>query len=220
MTRCPLVLLALWLPASGCALLLQYGPEIVTELRGGPEYGRRAPVDPAEVGTLRPTQKDRDAGLVGIASGFDLKGYSSMAVERFVVPGPAVSGGADDRIGEHLASRLQSDLVTDLRRYGRRLFRTVVSADEPAGRPTAAGRVLKLQGSITTLAYSGTEATVQVETRFVDGDSGQVVMVTATRRAQRGDDAQKALSHALYGVRVDLLLYLERLRAGDAPRGG
>jgi hypothetical protein len=219
MVRCPLVLLALWLPVSGCALLLQYGPEIVTELGGGPEYGKRAPVDPAGVGTLRPTQKDRDAGLVGIATGFDLKGYSSMAVDRFVVPRPAVSGEAGDRIAERLASGLQSDLIADLRRYGRRLFRTVVSA-EPPGSPTAADRVLKLEGSITTLAFSGTEATVQVETRFVDARSGQVVMVTASRRAQKGDDAQKALSHALYGVRVDLLLYLERLRAGDAPRGG
>ena len=44
---------------------------------------RMAPVDPHAVGALKPDKEDPDAGLVGMAPGFNVKVYRVIVVESF-----------------------------------------------------------------------------------------------------------------------------------------
>lgn len=46
--------------------------------------------NPTGAGALRPTVEDKDAGLVGIAPGFDVKTYAVIAVALFPVTDSAV----------------------------------------------------------------------------------------------------------------------------------
>ena len=46
--------------------------------------------NPTGAGSLTPSVEDRDAGLVGISSGFDLKSYQVIAVGLFPVTDPGI----------------------------------------------------------------------------------------------------------------------------------
>ena len=62
-----------------------------------------APEAPLGVGGLKPTQEDQDAGRVGIATGFNLKDYPVIAVERFPVTKSEIEDQGDQRFADRMA---------------------------------------------------------------------------------------------------------------------
>ena len=182
-------------------------------------------------GGLRPTQGDKDAGRVGIAPGFDLKGYGVVAVARFVVVDPSIKDDGDRRLADTMSVFLQSEMVRRLRESG--LFARVVNLSETEFQP-GPDKTLKLDGAITRMGegsqalramfglYGGGAAKTQAETRFVDMQSGQVVIVTADRRQANmggawGGDAKDYLRESFDDIARDLAKFLVRLSKGQAP---
>lgn len=74
--------------------------------------------NPTGAGSLRPTVEDKEAGLVGVAPGFDLKPYGVIAVALFPVTDPSVKDEGDRRTASSMAVFLQSELVRRLRERG------------------------------------------------------------------------------------------------------
>ncbi len=191
--------------------------------------------DAAGVGGLQPTQDDKDAGLVGISPGFKLNDYRVIAVERFTVAPEDIKDEDDKALAASMPIFLQSELVRRLRDSG--LFGKVVNLSET---PFQAGpeRALKLEGSITRLTggsralrfwvgFGAGRSKAQVETRFVDLQSGLVVMVTADRRVAAisealsldyGGDSEGLLKQSFDNMARDLARFLARLGRGEAPK--
>src|SRR6185295_16615930 len=61
------------------------------------------PNNPTGAGSLRPTVEDKDAGLVGIAPGFDVKAYRVIAVALFPVTDSAVKDDGDRRTASSMS---------------------------------------------------------------------------------------------------------------------
>ena len=149
------------------------------------------PDNPVAVGSLKPAVEDKDAGLVGLAPGFNLKNYQVVAVEPFPVTDPAIKDDDDRKLAAAMSAFLQSELVRRLRESG--VFTRVVNLAETTMPPTQ-DRTLRLSGTITRLgegsqalrmmwgAYGAGRTRTQVEMRFVDTRTGQVQLVTADRR--------------------------------------
>ncbi len=185
---------------------------------------------------LQPTQDDEDAGLVGISPGFQLKDYRVIAVDRFAVAPEDIKDEDDKALAASMPLFLQSELVRRLHDSG--LFEKVVSLTE-AQAPPAIERALKLEGTITRLAggsralrfwvgFGAGRSKAQVETRFVDLQSGRVVMVTADRRVAAisealsldyGGDSEGLLKQSFDNMARDLARFLVRLGRGEAPKG-
>lgn len=207
------VLLALELCLSGCTALF-IGYQYVDEMRpGASEAARRAPADPGACDTLRPSMKDKDAGLVGIDTAFELASYSVLEIDRFRTSNAGISGLSEES-GHAATASFQADLVQDLQRHRRRQFRLIVAPGEPPPRVPAGGKGLRLETQITKMSYASGEAVVQVETCLRDARTGAPMMVTATRRAHRNPDATAAVLGGLNGVMFDLNLFLDRFVAG------
>jgi hypothetical protein len=206
---------AFGLSLSGCtALFLAY--QYVDEIRpGASEAARRAPVDPGACDALRPTVKDKDAGLVGIDTAFQLASYSVLEVDPFGISNAGISGLSEES-GHAATALFQADLVRDLQRHRRRQFQLIVAPGEPPARVPTGGKSLRLQTQITKMIYASGEGVVQVETCLRDARSGAPMMVTATRRAHRNPDATMAVLGGLSGIMTDLNLFLDRLVAGAA----
>jgi uncharacterized protein DUF4410 len=189
-----------------------------------------SPDESAGSGGLKPTQSDPDAGRVGIASGFDLKGYGVVAVAKFPVVDPGLKDDDDRRLGEAMSVFLQSEMVRRLRESA--LFARVVNLSETEFQP-GDDKTLKLDGAITRMGegsqamraifglYGAGAAKIQAETRIVDMQSGQVVIVTADRRQASmgvwGGDAKDHLRESFDDVARDLTKFLVRLSKGQAP---
>jgi hypothetical protein len=193
------------------------------------------PQGPIGAGTLRPTQEDRDAGLVGIASGLDLSAYRTIAVDRFAVSDPDIKNEDDRKLAAEMPAFLQSELVRRLRASG--LFNQVINLGEPQSQP-GTQNALRLEGTITQLtggsralrfwiSFGAGSAKMQVETRFVDLQSGQAVLATADRRIAAvseamsldyGGDSAGLLKQAFDNMARDLVRFLGRLARGEAPK--
>ena len=93
------------------------------------------PDDPVGAGSLKPTQEDKDVGLVGIASGFDLRAYQVVVVDRFPVTDPSIKDEGDRKLASSMATFFQYELVRRLRESG--LFARVVNLGETQWRPGA-----------------------------------------------------------------------------------
>ena len=189
------------------------------------------------VGTsnLQPTQADKDAGLVGISPGFQLKDYRVIAVDRFAVSPEDIKDEDDKALAASMPIFLQLQLVRRLRDSG--LFDKVVNLTE-AQLPTGPERALKLEGTITRLTggsralrfwvgFGAGRSKAQVETRFVDGQSGRIVLVTADRRVAAisealsldyGGDSEGLLKQSFDNMARDLGRFLVRLDRGEAPK--
>src|SRR5438309_36046 len=100
------------------------------------------------VGGLTPNVEDKDAGLVALAPGFDIKSYKVVAVDKFPVTDPAIKDEDDRRNAAEMSTILQNELVRRLRDTG--LFTRVVNLTETEFQPGAA-RTLRLEGVITRL---------------------------------------------------------------------
>jgi hypothetical protein len=185
--------------------------------------------EPAGVADLKPAVEDRDAGLVGIAPGFDLKRYTVVAVERFPVTGK-VNDNADRRMAEKMPDYLLTEVVRQLRSTG--LFTRVVNTAEATFSPGAES-TLRLQGRISSLdpgsralrywvGFGAGRSKAQVEFHFVDTATGRTVLVTADRRVAAygvwGGDSEEHLRESFNDMARDLGRFLDRLSRGEAPR--
>jgi hypothetical protein len=182
------------------------------------------------VGTLSPNVEDKDAGLVAVAPGFDLKTYPVIVVEGFPVTDPAVKDDGDRRKAAEMSAILQAELVRRLRDTG--LFTRVVNLSETEFRP-GPEKTLRLQGVISRLGegsqaarafaglYGAGAARVQAEMRFVDEQSQQPMLVTADRRKATmgffGGATRDHWRESMDDMARDLGKFLVRLSRGQAP---
>jgi hypothetical protein len=189
------------------------------------------PDEPQGTSGLTPNVEDKDAGLVAVAPGFELKTYRVIAVNQFPVTDAAIKDDDDRRLAQSMAVFLQSELVRRLRESG--LFERVINLTEtpmPAGLP----RALRIDGDIPRLGqgsqaarafvglYSAGRTRAQVEMRFVEVTTGKVVMLTADRRVASmgffGGDSKDHLRESFDDAARDLAKFLIRLNRGEAPR--
>jgi hypothetical protein len=195
-------------------------------------YGpyRVSPDDSPGAGGLEPTQRDREAGRVGVAADFDLNRYRVMTVAKLPVVDPAVKSDDERALADGMSTFLQSEMVRRLRESA--LFTRVVNLSESGDEP-GDDAALRLEGQITRFdegsqtlrlifgVYGGGAARVQVETRLVEVRSGRVVLVTADRRqATMGIWGGVSIDHirdALDDIARDLARFLLRLSKGQAP---
>jgi len=194
--------------------------------------------DPAGAGLLMPTIKDKDAGLVGIANGFDLRAFRVIAVELFPVTDKSIQDDDDRQLASQMEAYFQAELVRRLRECG--LFKRVINLSEMEWQP-GAEKALILGGRITRLGegsralralfgvYGAGKTRAQAEMTFVDAQTGQPVMVTADRRVAQmglllGGDSADHLKESFGDMARDLERFLVRLTKGEAPtkseRGG
>lgn len=182
------------------------------------------------VGGLTPTVEDKDAGLVGLAPGMDIRMYKVIAVDKFPVTDPAIKDDGDRRKAAEMSTILQNELVRRLRDTG--LFSRVVNLSETEFRPEAE-TALRLEGVITRLGegsqtarafaglYGAGAARAQAEMRFVDVQSRKPVLVTADRRRATmgifGGDTKDHWKEAFDDMARDLGKFLVRLSNGQAP---
>ncbi len=191
--------------------------------------------EPVGTGGLQPTLDDKDAGLVGISPGFDLKAYRVIGVDRFSLPDQDLKDEDDRKVAAGMQVFLQSELVRRLRESG--LFATVMNLSETPLQP-GTERALKLDGAITKLTggsralrfwvgFGAGRSKVQAETRFVDAQSGQIAMVTADRRVAAisealsldyGGDSEGLLKQSVDDMARDLVRFLIRLSRGEPPK--
>jgi hypothetical protein len=188
------------------------------------------PDNPVAVGSLKPAVEDKDAGLVGLAPGFNVKNYQVVAVEPFPVTDPAIKDDGDRKLAASMSAFLQAELVRRLRESG--VFARVVNLAETTMPPTQE-RTLKLSGTITRLgegsqalrmmwgAYGAGRTRTQVEMRFVDIRTGQVQLVTADRRIASvgmwGGSSKDHLKESYDDMARDLSKFLARLSRGETP---
>ena len=183
--------------------------------------------DPQTVDGLTPTVKDKDAGRVALTPGFEITKYKVIAVEKFPVTDAAVKDDDDRRFADKMTNVLQIELVRRLR--DSKLFDQVVNAGD--GNATAGAQpTLKLQGVVTRFGRGDRAlrmwvgggagaARTQVEMRFVDVQTGKVVMVTADRRiAKVGGGSGELMEEAYDDMARDLGKFLVRLSKGQAPK--
>ena len=195
-------------------------------------YGaqRTSPDDPVGAGGLKPVVEDKDAGLVGIAPGFNLKAYPVIAVEPFAVTDPNIKDDDDRRLAASMSAFLHSELVRRLRETG--VFTRVVNLAETT-MPQTSDRALKLSGTITRLGegsqalrmffglYGAGRTRTQVEMRLADARSGDIKIVTADRRIASmgmwGGDSKDHLKESYDDMARDLGRFLTRLSRGETP---
>lgn len=189
-----------------------------------------SPDDVQGAGGLKPTVEDKDAGLVGVGSGFDVKSYRVIVVDKFRVTDPAIKDEGDRRTAAEMTTFLQSELVRRLRDTG--LFARVVNLSETEFRP-GPDKTLRLEGVISRLGegsqamramfglYGAGRARAQAEMSFVDVRSRQVLLITADRRAASigafGGSAKDHWRESLDDMARDLGRFLVRLAQGQAP---
>jgi hypothetical protein len=192
---------------------------------------RSSPDNPLSAGGLTPSVEDKDAGLVAIAPGFNVKGYATITVALFPVTDKLDDEG-DRKFAVKMASFLRIELARRLRESG--LFRRVVEVNGTGYRPGSGERVLKLEGAITRLGrgsqvaryfaglYGAGRARAQADMRFVEAPSGKVVMVTADRRVASiglfGGGDEDHLRESFDDMARDLSRFLVRLSKGEAPK--
>jgi len=190
-----------------------------------------SPDAPTGAGGLTPTLKDKDAGLVGMAPGFNVKRYPTIAVARLPVTDRLEDEG-DRQFAADMSAFFQTELVRRLRESG--LFRRVVNLTETDYKPAAGERALRLEGNITRLgrgsqvaryfagAFGAGRTRVQADMRFVEAPAGRVVMVTADRRIASvgffGGSDRDHLRESFDDMARDLAKFLVRLSNGDAPK--
>jgi len=194
---------------------------------------QQLPVDPVGTGDLKPAQRDPDAGVVTVRSGFELRKYRAIAIVQFPVTDSGVMNKEEVRLLLTMPFYFQTRLVGRLRET--RMFTSVEPVKEGTALPTADG-TLRLEGRITRLAagddtsmwvpfsgYSrlGDRMKAQIETSLVDARTGQVMVVTADRREAPNPGNQTAESYvqdSFEAMARDLVKFLERLGKGEAAR--
>jgi len=191
------------------------------------------PWHPRAVGTLLPSNRDRDAGEVAAAPRFDLARYRTIAIGNVSVDAPASWSEEDRQIASSVLAHLRSDLAQKLGTAGR--SQQVIDRAGTTPAPVAA---LRLDVRVTQLELDRLAPTdfsnwvgpgsVQMETRFVDVESGRVVLVTADRRTARRQTTQARdiqgttalLDEAADYLVSDLVNFLLRSRGMEVATAG
>ena len=192
---------------------------------------RSSPDSPLGAGGLTPSVEDKEAGLVAVAPGFDVKSYSTITVALFPVTDKLDDEG-DRRFAAKMAAFFRIELVRRLRDSG--LFQRVVELNETAYQPGPDEKVLKLEGTITRLGrgsqvaryfagiYGAGRTRAQADMRFVEAPLEKVVLVTADRRVASigvfGGDDEDHLRESFDDMARDPARFLVRLSKGEAPR--
>jgi len=207
------------------------GPFVLLILLGGC-FGayQTTPDDVQAMGGLKPNVEDKDAGLVALAPGLEIKTYKVIAVDKFPVTDPAIKDDDDRRKAAEMSTILLNEIVRRLRDTG--LFTRVVNLSETEFTP-GPDKTLRLAGSITRLGegsqaarafvglYGGGAARAQAEMQFVDTQSRQTVLVVADRRRATmgffGGDAKDRWKESSDDMARDLAKFLVRLAGGQAP---
>jgi len=187
--------------------------------------------NPTAAGSLMPTVEDKDAGLIGIVGGFDIKAYPVIAISLFPVTDPTIKDDGDRRLAASMSAFFQFELVRRLRESG--LFTRVVNLTETPWQP-GADKALRIDGRITRLGegsqaaralaglYGAGKARAQSDMTFTDAQTGQPVIVTADRRVAQmgffGGDSKDHLKESFDDMARDLAKFLVRLSRGEAPK--
>jgi hypothetical protein len=187
-------------------------------------------VEPRGAGELKPTQEDKDAGLVGISRGFNLKDYRIALVKLFKVTEPELNDEEDKKLAAEMPAYLQAELVRRLRESG--LFARVINASE-TDYTQGSEKTLVLDGEITRLApgsralrylvgFGAGRSKAQSEMRFLDARTGTVLMVTADRSVAAygifGGDSRDHLRESFDDMARNVGRFLVRLNKGEAPK--
>ena len=151
-------------------------------------------------------------------------------LREFKVTEPELNDAEDRKLAAEMPSFIQGELVRRLRESG--LFTRIVNANETDYTP-GAEKTLMLEGEITRLApgsralryfvgFGAGRSKTQAETRFVDAQSGQPVLVIADRRVAAygifGGDSREHLRESFDDMARDLAKFLIRLSRGEAPK--
>jgi len=186
-------------------------------------------IEAAGSGGLKPTQEDKDAGLVGIDREFKLKDFQIVVVKQFKVTEPELNDEEDKKLAAEMPSYLQAELVRRLRESG--LFARVINASETDYSP-GGDKALVLDGEITRLApgsralryvvgFGAGRSKAQSEMRFVDAQTAKVLMVTADRSVAAygifGGDSRDHLRESFDDMARNLAKFLVRLSKDEAP---
>jgi len=186
-------------------------------------------IEAAGSGGLKPTQEDKDAGLVGIDREFKLKDFQIVVVKQFKVTEPELNDEEDKKLAAEMPSYLQAELVRRLRESG--LFARVINASETDYSP-GGDKALVLDGEITRLApgsralryivgFGAGRSKAQSEMRFVDAQTSKVLMVTADRSVAAygifGGDSRDHLRESFDDMARNLAKFLVRLSKDEAP---
>jgi Domain of unknown function (DUF4410) len=191
---------------------------------------RSTPDNPTSADGLTPSIEDKEAGLVAIAPGFDIRRYKIMVVERFPVASREIEDEGDRRFGARVSEALQRELVRQLRESG--LFQEVIDASQTELKPPDAP-TLRLRGAITRLGRgSGAErhflglfgsggTRAQADMQLVDIASNRAVVVTADRRRNSmggfaGGSDEDLINESFKDIARDLARFLVRL---SVPHG-
>jgi hypothetical protein len=146
--------------------------------------------NPLTVGGLTPTIEDKDAGLVAVAPGLDLKTYNVVVVEKFSVSSGQIEDEGDRRFAEKVTTVLHQQLRRRLRESG--LCHEVIDARATEVKPSDVP-TLRRRGAITRLGrgsraarhfagiYGAGRARAQADMHFAEVPSGRVVIATAAR---------------------------------------
>jgi hypothetical protein len=187
-------------------------------------------VDARGAGDLKPTQEDKDAGLVGISRGFNVKDYRIVVVKLFKVTEPELNDEEDKKLAAEMPAYLQAELVRRLRESG--LFARVINASE-TDYTQGSEKTLVLDGEITRLApgsralrylvgFGAGRSKAQSEMRFLDARTGTVLMVTADRSVAAygifGGDSRDHLRESFDDMARNVGRFLVRLNKGEAPK--
>ncbi len=192
---------------------------------------RTSPDQPVATAGLTPSIEDKDAGLVAMAPGFDVKQYKAIVVERFPVAAGQIEDANEQRLADKLTTELQQQFVRRLEESG--LFQPVVAGNGTAAAPTGPP-TLVLHGVISRFGigdraaryfggiYGAGKARVQADMRLAEVPSGRVVLATADRRVSHsfqffGGDTEDILTEGFKDMARDFAKFLVRLSKGEAP---
>lgn len=193
---------------------------------------KSSPDNPTSAGGLTPNIEDKEAGLVAIAPGFDIRQYRAILVERFPVAPREIQDEGDRRFAAKVSTALHLELVRQLRESG--LFLEVIDSSQIDVKPSYAA-TLRLQGTITRLGrgsgperhflglFGGGSTRAQADMQFVDVASSRVVIVTADRRRNSmggfaGGSDEDLINESFSDMARDLARFLVRLSKGEMPK--
>jgi len=171
---------------------------------------------------LRPSVEDKDAGLVGIAPSFSLAQYQLLVVEPFKVDHLEAKG---DISPQDMQGYLHVKLLQRLQEVG--VFKRILEGTaSEIGEQGGSGKTLVLRGAIAELdpgsralryfvGFGAGATKAQIESQFVESDTGRIVLTTADRRAAAfgvfGGDSRQYLTESLDEMAKGLAEFLKRV---------